>query len=356
MTCAIAGKGSCPARKRSTATSFAAFNTAPPTPPSRAASSASASAGKRSVSGCSNARPASAVRSSAPTPASRRSGHARACAMGVRMSAWPSSASTEPSTYCTSECTTLCGWTTTSTCSGAAANSQQASMTSRPLFIIVAESTEILRPMAQLGWAQASSGVTAASVSGARRKNGPPEPVSRMRSTPSPASPFGRAGGRHWKMALCSLSMGSSVAPPARAAAITRPPAMTRASLLASRMRLPARAAASVEVSPAAPTMAAMTASTAAAAAAFSRPSRPASTRVARPWASTRRASSCAASASLMTAYSGCSVRTCCQSASTWRCALSATTAKRCGWRAKTSSVLAPIEPVEPRTATPTRP
>ena len=33
-------------------------------------------------------------------------------------------------------------------------------MTSRPLFIIVAESTEILRPITQLGWAQAS-GVTA---------------------------------------------------------------------------------------------------------------------------------------------------------------------------------------------------
>ncbi len=41
-------------------------------------------------------------------------------------------------------------------------------MSSSPLFIMVAESTEILRPMSQLGWAQACSGVTACSVSSGR--------------------------------------------------------------------------------------------------------------------------------------------------------------------------------------------
>ena len=39
-------------------------------------------------------------------------------------------------------------------------NSRQASMNSSPLFMSVAESTEILRPMTQFGCAQASSGVT----------------------------------------------------------------------------------------------------------------------------------------------------------------------------------------------------
>src|ERR1700686_4832569 len=53
--------------------------------------------------------------------------------------------------------------------------SQCASITSRPLFIIVAESTEILRPIAQFGCLQASSGVTRLSVDGSRVRNGPPD-------------------------------------------------------------------------------------------------------------------------------------------------------------------------------------
>jgi len=57
-------------------------------------------------------------------------------------------------------------------------------MTSRPLFIMVAESTEILRPITHLGCATASSGVTLSSVSTARVRNGPPEAVSMMRSIP----------------------------------------------------------------------------------------------------------------------------------------------------------------------------
>src|SRR5882672_4368863 len=76
------------------------------------------------------------------------------------MSGWPSWAITEPSAYSTIEWTTLCGWTTTWICSGPAPNSQRASMTSNPLFIMVAESTEILRPMIQFACAHASSGVT----------------------------------------------------------------------------------------------------------------------------------------------------------------------------------------------------
>ena len=70
---------------------------------------------------------------------------------------------TEPSTYSTIEWITLWGCTTTWICSADAPNSQCASITSRPLFISVAESTEIFRPITQLGCAQACSGVTAAS-------------------------------------------------------------------------------------------------------------------------------------------------------------------------------------------------
>ena len=67
--------------------------------------------------------------------------------------------------------------------------------------------------------------------------------------------------GRHWKIALCSLSTGTSVAPPSRAVSTSSAPASTSDSLLASRIRLPARAAASVDDSPAAPTIAATTVS-----------------------------------------------------------------------------------------------
>ena len=49
----------------------------------------------------------------------------------------------------------LWGCTSTSTFGGGRRNRRQASMSSSPLFIMVAESTEIFRPMLQLGWAQA---------------------------------------------------------------------------------------------------------------------------------------------------------------------------------------------------------
>ena len=92
---------------------------------------------------------------------------------------------TDPSTYSTMECTTLWGWITTSMLEAGALKSHCASMTSRPLFIIVAESTEILRPMTQFGCAHASSGVTEAKRSSGSVRNGPPEAVSRMRRTPA---------------------------------------------------------------------------------------------------------------------------------------------------------------------------
>ncbi|KAG1434194.1 hypothetical protein G6F57_021696 [Rhizopus arrhizus] len=71
----------------------------------------------------------------------------------------------DPSLYSTIECTTLWGCTTTSMRSAGMAKSQCASITSRPLFSMVAESTEILRPMLQVGWAHAGAGGTSCRAS-----------------------------------------------------------------------------------------------------------------------------------------------------------------------------------------------
>ncbi len=60
-------------------------------------------------------------------------------------------ASTEPSMYSTIECTMLCGWITTSMRSASTSKSQRASITSRPLFMRVAESIVILGPIFQVG-------------------------------------------------------------------------------------------------------------------------------------------------------------------------------------------------------------
>jgi hypothetical protein len=78
---------------------------------------------------------------------------------------------------------------------GSRANRKCASITSSALFIIVAESTEILRPITQFGCAQASSGVTRASVAGSRPRNGPPDAVRTMRATRS--GQVERSSGRH---------------------------------------------------------------------------------------------------------------------------------------------------------------
>ena len=75
------------------------------------------------------------------------------------------------------------GWTSTSIFSGGIANRYDASITSRPLFIMVAESTEILAPIAKLGWATASAGVARAMASLLAPRNGPPEDVRIKRRT-----------------------------------------------------------------------------------------------------------------------------------------------------------------------------
>jgi hypothetical protein len=87
--------------------------------------------------------------------------------------------------------------------------------------------------------------------------------------------------------------MGSSVAPPAATARMKTGPAITSASLFASRMRFPARAAEIVDGSPAAPTIAAITAWVSGCDATLSRASGPISTSAAtRASRSPRRSSS----------------------------------------------------------------
>ena len=119
-------------------------------------------------------------------------------------------------------------------------NSRQASISSSPLFISVAESTEILRPMTQFGCAQAwprASRVASASRGGvAERAAGGGQqhaPHARRRARPARA-----AGGRHWKIALCSLSIGSSVAPDACTAASSSGPGHDQRFLVGEQQAL----------------------------------------------------------------------------------------------------------------------
>ena len=81
------------------------------------------------------------------------------------MSVMPIWAMTEPSINSTIECTIDCGWTTTSICEAGSPNSQCASITSRPLFISVAESIVIFWPICQVGCFSASAAVTCARLS-----------------------------------------------------------------------------------------------------------------------------------------------------------------------------------------------
>jgi len=130
-----------------------------------------------------------------PRPPARARGRAHVSAywMGMRISVAQSCAITLPSLYSTIACTVDCGWTTTSISLGAKPNSQQASITSNPLFISVAESMVILGPIFQVGCCKASAGVTRASFSMGVVRNGPPEAVriSFLASERRPAR-------RHW--------------------------------------------------------------------------------------------------------------------------------------------------------------
>ena len=110
--------------------------------------------------------------------------------MGKVMSGTESSASCVRSVNSTSEWMMLSGWTTTSILSGGTSKSQRASMTSSPLFIIVALSIVILRPIDHFGWLRASATVTASKSTSGRNMKGPPEAVRiRRRMTSDAGAP-----------------------------------------------------------------------------------------------------------------------------------------------------------------------
>ncbi len=111
-------------------------------------------------------------------------------------------------------------------------------MTSSPLFIRVAESMVILRPIDHVGWLRASAGVMAAKVSRGRVRKGPPDAVRTRRRTSA-----GERPSRHWCSAQCSLSMGSRRPPRARACATISSPAITSVSLFARATSFPASSA-----------------------------------------------------------------------------------------------------------------
>ena len=232
--------------------------------------------------------------------------------------------------------------------SAGVSKSQRASMTSRPLFIRVAESTVILRPMRHVGCSRASAGRTPSRRSALHPRNGPPDAVSTSRRTSAAGRPW-----RHWWMALCSLSTGSTATPRRRAAAMTRPPAMTRTSLLARAMVFPASIAASTASRAVVPVVATSTRSTAGWVAAASSPSAPlaACSTPARtgPGSAAFTAASPASAAAEITR--GRWRSTCSASRDVFAPAARATTSNRSGWAAATDSALTPMEPVDPSIA-----
>jgi len=70
-------------------------------------------------------------------------------------------------------------WSVTWICSGRSRNSTEASMTSRPLFMRVAESIVILGPIFHVGWFRASSTVAAWMRPRGQSRKGPPLAVIR---------------------------------------------------------------------------------------------------------------------------------------------------------------------------------
>src|SRR5439155_1134344 len=215
-----------------------------------------------------------------------------------------------------------------------------ASMSSRPLFISVAESIVILPPIAQVGCLSASSTVTPSRSARARPRNGPPDAVRSSLSTVP-----GRSAASSWCSAECSESTGMSAAPVASASAVTSSPPPTSDSLLASARSIPSPSVATVGPRPAEPTSALST-----------RSAPEPTTSSTSPCAPTRTSPSVHASAARAPASASASAirrtpkrRACSTSASHERSALSPASSSS-PERATMSSAWVPIEPVEPRT------
>ncbi len=101
----------------------------------------------------------------------------------------PSWALMATSTYATAGWMIDCGCTTAVILSGSIPNSQRASMISKALLSIVAESMVIFAPMFQLGCFNASATVAFSICSRVHWRNGPPEAVIIRRRTFARSSP-----------------------------------------------------------------------------------------------------------------------------------------------------------------------
>lgn len=193
FTRGMSGNDAVPSRNARTVTSLAAFKTAVADGPASNASKASRRQGKRPRSGGSNVSDQGVVQSIPERDARHRSGNASAYWMGNFMSGGPNCARVDPSWNSTIEWIMDCGCTTTDILSEVTLNNHLASMTSSPLFIMVAESTVIFAPMSQFGCFNASAGVTPLMASTDHSLNGPPLAVSTIRRTSRVDSPA-----RHW--------------------------------------------------------------------------------------------------------------------------------------------------------------
>lgn len=151
---------------------------------------------------------------------------------------------------------------------------------------------------------------------------------------------------KHWKMALCSLSTGSSGCPAFFAASVTSSPPATSGSLLASNTRLPQ---ASVSITAASPTTPTTETSTSSASHACTTSSSTFSPNI--HWQLFLISAGISFGSTESAAIFGWNWRTCSKSFSLELCATNAVTAKRSLWRAATSSACVPMEPVEPNIA-----
>src|ERR1044072_5374149 len=218
-------------------------------------------------------------------------------------------------------------------------------MISRPLFIKVAESIVTFGPIDQLGCFSAACRVALRISSLDQVRNGPPEAVMMTLVTSSR-----RPAVSAWNSALCSESTGSTIAPVCLARRITKGPAQTSDSLLASASVAPRSIAASDGSRPATPVIAPITMS-AGRRAASATASEPAATSILEPESSeftSWQAPRCATPAKRAPSSRGSLAR-----AAPFLCAVSASTVNRPFWRLSRSMVLDPIEPVAPRMVTP---
>ena len=237
-----------PPTKAATQASSAPLKTAgavPPAAPARAAR-AGRPGRRRRRAGRSPTRWPSSSRSPAPPrrPGPARPGPGRS---GCACRAGSPAPSCEPSTNSTIEWTTDCGWTTTSMRSNGTSKSRCASITSRPLFIRVAELIVTSGPMSQVGCASACSTVTSASCSA---RPAAERPAAGGQHQPAHLVAHGRRAGTGRAPSARSRPARSG---PGRASAFTSGPPMISDSLLASASTRPASRAARVGPRPAAP-------------------------------------------------------------------------------------------------------